>query len=58
MTESGSRTQKLGIDKIKDAWSCACMECGIFQKSMCEDGVPVVKGMEKPKAKGLKHLSV
>lgn len=34
------------------------MECGIFQKSMCEDGVPVVKGMEKPKAKGLKHLSV
>jgi len=53
MTESGSWTQKLGIDKIQDAWPHAYMQPGIFWEHSCEGGVPVFKGMEESKAKPL-----
>lgn len=58
MTESRSRTQKLGVDKIKDAWSHACMKCVIFWEQQCQDGLLVFKRTEESKSKSLKHLSI
>lgn len=51
VTENRSMTQKLGIDKIQNAWLHAYMK-------QCQGGLLVSKGMEKLKSKSLKHLSI